>query len=357
MRVCTRYRSGFYFGLAGILTATLLALASRRCEPVYEGKTLTAWLYNSDPDFVWMINDFYGHIHNELWEAVLAGGYAARDSATNQAVCPVLSPIPNPAIVATRQIGTNAIPRLLELMAARPSVLERSRDAITPRLPGTFSRFLYTTWMIPTAERRHAAACDGFAALGTNAQAALPALSNLLQRPGADFELGCAIASIGPKGRAVLVNALTNSDSQARRVAAFCLGNDLEARTSALPVLLSLVETGLANYQVLGAIGRLGGEPEKVIPVLTRFLERTNALAAAGFEGENMAIMILGLHRDQAQSAIPVLLQRYEDADPTTRQVIRVVVKNIDPPNAQQLLGRAPTTKDDEDPWWNGPQS
>jgi len=304
-----------------------------------------------------MINDFYGHIHNEFWEAVLAGGYAARDSATNQAVRPVLSAIPNPSVVAVRQIGTNAIPRLLELMAARPSVVEWSRDALALRLPGILSRFLNRSRMIPTAERRHAAACDGFSALGTNAQAALPALSNLLRRPGADFELGCAIASIGPKGRAVLVNALTNSGSQARRVAAFCLGNDLEARTSALPVLLSLVERGLANYQVLGAIGRLGGEPEQVIPVLTRFLERTNALQAADFEGENMAIMILGLYRDKARSALLVLLQRYEDADPTTRQVIRVVVKNIDPPNAHQLLGRAPTTKDDEDPWWNGPQN
>jgi hypothetical protein len=357
MNSCARFRSVGYFGLVGILATPLIGFVLRGCEPVYQGKTLTAWLYNRDPDFVWMPNDFYGHIHNEFWEAVKAGGYAARDRTTNQPIHPERVPIPSPAVVATRQIGTNAIPRLLDLMAARPSVVERSRDALARRLPGTISRFLNITPMIPTAERRHAAACAGFSALGTNAEAALPALSHLLQRPGADFELGGAIASIGPKGRAVLVNALTNSDNQARSVAAFCLGNDLEARTSAVPVLLSLVERGQANYQVLGAIGRLGGEPERVIPALTRFLERTNALPAAGFEAENMAILILGLYRDRARSALPVLLQRYENANPTTRQVLRVVIKNIDPRNAHQLLGRAPTTKDDEDPWWSGPQN
>jgi hypothetical protein len=342
--------------LAGILTATLIGYAWRGREPAYQGKTLTEWLYPSDPDFVWMPNDIYGHIHNELWDAVLAGGYAARDRATDQPAKPNPNLRQDPATVATRQIGTNAIPRLLELMAARPGAVERSRDYLAPKLPGFLSFFLNTTRLIPTAERRHVAACIGFQALGTNAESALPALSNLLQRPGSDFELGCAIAGIGPKGRTVLVHALTNSDSQARRVAAFCLGIDPEASAAALPALVSLVERGQADYQVLGAIGRLDGDAGLVVPALTRSLERTNALPAAGFEAE-MAILILGLYRDQARSALPILLNRYDDADTTTRQVIRVVIKNIDPPNAQRLLGRAPTVEDDADPWWNGPQN
>jgi len=354
MTFCARNRTVACFVLAGILTCTLIRFAARSREPVYQGKTLTEWLYNNDPDFVWMPNDLYGHIHNELWESVVAGGYAARDSATNEPVHPDIAPVPDPAMVATRQIGTNAIPRLLELIASRPSVVERSRDLLTPKLPARFSRFLYTTQMIPTAERRHVGAFKGFHALGTNAETALPSLSNLLQRPGADFELGCAIASIGPKGREVLVNALTNSESDSRNVAAFCLGNDLGARTTAVPALVSLVERGQASYQVLGAIGRLGGEADLVVPALTRFLERTNAPSAAGFETENMAVMILGLYRGKAQSAVPVLLQLYEDTDKTTRQVIRVVIKNIDPQRAPQLLGRLPTANDDEDPWWNG---
>jgi len=345
------------FGLAGLLIATLIGYAWRRREPAYQGKTLTEWLYNSDPEFVWMPNDIYGHIHNELWDAVLAGGCAARDRATNQPARPSPTPRTDPATVATRQIGTNGIPLLLELMAARPGVVERTRDSLAPKLPGALSFFLNRTRLIPTAERRHVAACKGFQALGANAESALPALSYLLKRPGCDFELGCAIAGIGLKGRTVLVHALTNSDSQSRRVAAFCLGIDPEASAAALPVLVSLVERGQADYHVLGAIGRLGGDAGLVVPAVTRFLERTNALPAAGFETENMAIMILGLYRDQARSALPALLNRYYDTDTTTRQVIRVVVKNIDPPNAQRLLGRAPTVEDDADPWWNGPQN
>jgi hypothetical protein len=235
-------------------------------------------------------------------------------------------------------------------MAAEQGVIEQSRDSLNPKLPGRLSEFLYRTRMIPTAERRHYAALKGFGALGTNAEAALPTLGSLLQRPGADFELGCAIASIGSKGRTVLVNALTNSDTQSRNVAAFCLGIDPESRAQAVPALVSLVERGLASYHVLGAIGRLGGEAKLVIPALTRFLERAEVLSARSSESE-MTIMILGLYGEKARTAIPVLLKLYENADETTRQMIRVVVKNIDPRNAQQLLGRAPSAKDDGDPW------
>jgi hypothetical protein len=344
-------RTLFWLMLAGAVVAALgwFGLLSR--EPVYQGKTLTDWLYDKTVS-QFMPNDIYGHIHNELWEAVVAGGYAARKSESNSSY---LTNTPeDPAIAATRQIGTNAIPRVLDLSASRPGLLERGQDLIGPKLP-RLANFLYQKQMFQTAEGRRIAAWKGFCALGTNAESALPTLTKMLQRPDADFLLGCTIAVIGPKGRRVLLDALTNGDSGAIDVAAFCLGNDSGARASAVPALVRLIKRprGEASYQVLGAIGRLGGDPELVIPALTRFLEGTEP--AGGFITESMAMLVLGLYGEQSRSAVPVLLKHYEDPDTSTRQLIRVVLKHIDPEHVEQLLGRAPSPKDDEDPWWGGP--
>ena len=350
-----KYRTALYLRWVGLIALVIIWLVSPDREPRYQGKTLTAWLYNPDPDFVGMPNDVYGHIHNELWETLLAGGYAAREKQTNQFMFTGPGLEPDPGTVATLKIGTNAIPRLLKLMASRPGMGERFRAAVGPRLPSRVSLFLFRTPLIRTAERYRYAACKGFEALGTNAASALPALSELLKLPEADFELGLAISAVGVGGREVLVNALTNRDEQSRRVAAFCLGLDPGAQDSACPALLSLVDRDQANYQVLGALGRLGGSPHMVIPVLTRFLERRNELGVAGFETE-LAILILGLYGEKAEPAVPVLVSLYGPADKTTRQVIRVVINHIQPEDFQRLLGRPPGAKDNEDPWWGGAQ-
>jgi hypothetical protein len=182
---------------------------------------------------------------------------------------------------------------------------------------------------------------------------ALPALSRLLERPEADFELGFSIAATGPEGRQVLIKALGHQESSSRRVAAFCLGEDPTAAVEAIPPLVALVDHGQADYQVLGALGRLGGPAELVIPTLTLFLHRPEALATGKLESA-MAILILGLYGEEARSSIPVLLQLYPRADKTTRQAIRVVLKHIQPDQAEQPLKHPSRKEDDEDPWWNG---
>src|SRR5690348_10436198 len=69
--------------LAGGVVAALLAwFGLRNREPVYLGKTLTDWLYDKNV-FQFMANDVYGHIHNELWDAVVAGGHAASERKTH----------------------------------------------------------------------------------------------------------------------------------------------------------------------------------------------------------------------------------------------------------------------------------
>jgi hypothetical protein len=190
--------------LLAILTVSLAAILTRQPEPSYNGRTLTQWLYSTNPDVFFMPNDFYGHIHNELWEGVVAGGYAARLTQTNQPQLAYLRCKPPPVTEAVEHMGKDAVPRLVQLMNRTPGPGERLLNRVGPHLPSwLFNAFRQGTTILE-AERSQMAACDGFAILGTNAESALPALKDQLEGPRPDFELGCGIAFIGPRGRQVL---------------------------------------------------------------------------------------------------------------------------------------------------------
>jgi HEAT repeat protein len=301
-----------------------------------------------------MPNDFYGHIHNELWEEVVAGGYAARARQVGSHGTIPNSPV-EPAVVALRKMGTNAIPRLLELVSAQPDVVERWSAQLSQKLP-VLGPVIYRYGPIERAAALRIAGWRGFCALGTNAEPALPALERLLRSPARDLLLACAIGQIGPRGNEVLVAALDSPDSNTVESSAFALGWGLDPaeKISAVRGLVNVVERGRAGYHVMGALGRLGGSPELVVPALTRWLEQSSQQLKAGLELP-MAILILGLYGEQARSAVPVLVKLHEDPDKTIRQVTRVALKQIDPVHVAARLGRSPDSKDDADPWWGGP--
>jgi hypothetical protein len=331
---------------AAALLLAVLPVVLRNREPVYAGQTLTRWLAVDNPQFVWMPNDVYGHIHNELWDAVVAGGYSVQRQQTKLRYdSGTILPSPK-ALQAVRAMGPKALPCLINLMSSQPFWGEQFWNWRGPYLPNWGARL----FLSPRPGHCHYMALLGFSALGTNAQPALPALVKLLNQPSADFELGCAISAIGPEGRKALVNALTNSAGQTLHVAAFCLGEDPEARDAAVPALLSAIESGREDYQVFGALGRLQGDSSRVVPVLTRYLQRPDVAGTSGFNVE-MAILILGLYREKAEPALPVLVSLYAKADPTAGKVIRLAVENIRPDRFQELLGTPWTAADDQEPW------
>lgn len=127
--------------LAGvILVAFVFALLAWRFlyspEPVYNGKPLSAWAQQ------------YGSNH---W----GGANRAADKE---------------AEIAIRQIGTNAIPFLLDLIRVRDSALKRK---LRPLIPRTWPQRLQLGDALGEIRRTGA---HGLAALGTNAPAAVPAL-------------------------------------------------------------------------------------------------------------------------------------------------------------------------------------
>jgi hypothetical protein len=322
-------RRSVIFLVAGLLLVGAAAawLVLRPREPEYAGRTLNEWLYNEDPGFIWIPNDVYGHIHDEFQDQLESGNPWPPASGYRSWYIPEESPKGE----ALLHVGTNALPWLVGWMASKPRPLERFRDWVRTR----FAVPIFNPEGLSPAERRHVAAFEGFVALGPRAEPALPALSNLLQQPHPDLQLGWAIACIGPRGIAILTSALTNSDTGIRDTAALSLGLEGSAATSSVPTLLSLIDHGAASYHVLGALGRIGCDPALAAPVLTRNLERL--VHHQGDDGFSMTVLILGLCGDRARPAVPLLLQFHEQSDDWARKTIRAALNRIDPAEAAKL--------------------
>jgi hypothetical protein len=313
------------------LLGLLLVLGAWRfatpAEPTYQDRTLSQWLYPTEPDFAWIPNDLYGHIHDEFLEQL--GSRAPWPPV--QASRSLEPPGSNTPTAAVRAMGTNALPWLIAWMASRPRPVERLRGFVDRR----FALPRFRPGGLPPVERRHVAAFEGFVALGERAEPALPALSNLLYRPNPDLQLAWAIASLGPRGIAVLTNALTGGREDVRDLAALSLGLEGPAAGSAVPVLLTLIDRGEASYHVLGAVGRIGAEPREVAPPLMRHLERI--VAGDADDPCSMTILLLGLCGEAARPAVPHLLTLHQRAAPAERALIRQALLRIDPLAAVQL--------------------
>jgi hypothetical protein len=284
-------------------------ISKRPREPRYAGKTLTQWLLNTNADWVWIPNDVYGHIHDELWAKLVE----SMKSSNTVSVDPWRIRgdfVTNETAFAIRAMGTNAIPQLIRLMSSRPSHPTRLRRAIAERLPEKFGEFFYPYRFRDIAERQNVAAFDGFTILGTNAEPALPALSNLWFRGGEQLQLTWGIANIGPKGIALLTNVLDRQSPSRRSDTALALGLQYEAAKLAVPALLTCVERGNANYDVLGALGRIGCNDPRLVPALMRLLEAKGAQANPNVD-TGMAFLLLGLQREKARVAAPLVIAEY----------------------------------------------
>jgi len=330
----------------------LFLVSERPGEPGYAGKTLTQWLLNTNADWVWIPNDVYGHIHDELWFKLVESMKTSNtvSIATWRERGEFLT---NDVASAVRAMGTNGIPQLIRLMSSRPSRWSTLRGTIAERLPEPLGELLYPYHSRDVAERQNVAAFDGFTILGTNAEPALPALSNLLFQGRERLQLTWAIANIGPKGIALLTNALDRQAPSRRDDAALALGLQYEEAKSAVPALLFCVERGNAGYDVLGALGRIGCDDPRLVPALMRLLEAKGAEANPKV-ATGMAFLLLGLQREKARVAAPLVIANYRllegDANAVAgRRFFRRILKATAPDLETQL---PPCPPDEESETW-----
>jgi len=287
-----RSRLVIHFFLFLVAGACCLVFATRTNIPKYDGKKYSEWLSPYEAaNYQWNTGRGKSEQYWESRNALLA-------------------------------IGTNALPWLLqELAYQRPAWKEK----LETRLGGLrypFYQWANWSWehlVNRNSQHRWLVACDGLAALGTNASPVVPELGKLLTRSQSREMRDRAIyalRAIGEPGFLCLAAALTNATQLDRGAIAWRLGDThgFNLGGSASAVASALVrclddEDGEVAYRAMEALDKLRGEPNQVIPMLTErlhdprpYFRRTPAIALGGY-------------REKARFAISALLDGMKDPD------------------------------------------
>lgn len=256
-----------------ILLATVVAwLFLRFVEPVHNGRPLTFWAQQ------------YG-----------SNNWSGRKELAREAE------------FAIQQIGTNAIPFLLDLMQARDSDLKKR---LRQQVPKKWHDPLHLNDNSGKVRRMGA---HGLAALGTNAPAAVPELIKLAtHHPDEDgrYIAVFALRTLGPAAEDAIpfyIQCLTNKDATIRNEAAVGLALIPHRRETTLPPLLKYLESieTPAGWELSHAIGLLGQQ-----------------------FGTN------------AKPAVPRLLSLLNDSNPNVREAVTNSLLWIDPEAAEKAQVR-----------------
>jgi HEAT repeat protein len=263
----------------------VIALFTSSCssqgqEPSYQGKPLSRWADDMTLD------------HSK----------AVRDQAQE----------------AIRQIGTNAIPFLLEELRA-------------------LAEINLTNYNTPEWQDRRYRIHTAFAALGPIAEPAIPSLTDLMN--GSSSATACAayaLAEIGPKGVIPLVKTLTNGSLEIRIGIAQIISEAGTNAEIAVPALIQCTtyqspeQEKAAALRVFStsALGVVGiNSPASVVPALIRCLQDED------YRIRYEAARALGKFGKPAQSAVPALQQIAKD-DPNLKfrayatNVLQIIITN-----------------------------
>lgn len=247
-----------------IILLSLLGLASfSRREPAYHGKSLSKWAQQ------------YGSNH---W----SGANPAADKE---------------AEFALQQIGTNAIPFLLERMRASDSGMKKTLRRIVPR------RWHNELSLRDSSGKVRSTGAHGLAALGTNASAAVPALIEL---------------------------AKNHPDDGGRYIAVFALRTLGPAAEPAVPFLIQCLTNKIEIIRDDAALGLgcIQRQAETAVPALIEYLQFAKTSPNA-FEFRD-AIKSLAMFGAEAHAAVPVLLSLLDDPSPSVRECVTNFLPEID---------------------------
>lgn len=200
-----RRRIWIWVGSGLIATAVLMtAFYGANREPIYQGRPLSEWITEYEKSLPATTGD-------------------------------------QPAADAVRQIGTNAIPVLMEwINYNRPKVVIMAENFLgaTARRLGLPPRYYLRSFNRDQWTWR---AIEAFALLGTNAAPAIPALTTLAADPAHSDAAASAVGALnemGPRGTAALLSLLTNAASPHRRVIIAALSRNASAAPETIPALL-----------------------------------------------------------------------------------------------------------------------
>ncbi len=292
--------------VAGISIAALVFAAGRLLwpapEPVYQGKSLSYWLH--DTDVTW-------------------GGYWR-----------LLRP---EAKSAVRAIGTNAIPTLLKLVSARDAPLTGKINSFLMHVPWVSFRF-------ETVSRKRMDASNGFLVLGPLGKDAVPGLLRMYTRTPHDQEQRQTIVAIFGNMRSAaedsvpyLVHDLANEpDNNLRASIAYSLGTISTRTEIVIPALIAALSDSAFHVRerAVDALGELHAQPESVIPALVAMLRNDNA------DLTYQVTVALGEFGPMARAALPIVKRMVFEGElqvSSTRQylVAKSALAKIEPSNSE----------------------
>lgn len=226
-------------------------------EPVYGGKRLSAWLYDA----------------------------SALNRRFSQMAC-------DRAQIAIRQIGTNALPELVQIATAKDSAFNKS---VLNRPFGEASLNLLQRLHMRDAKDRRGMALAGFAALGATA---VPALRDLLKQ----------------------------DDAEVQRLAFICLETIGPPAQEAVPDVIAFIShtNSFLSFSAKEALGKICSQPQLSVPALTANLATHDPSVRA-------TLMALGKFGADAKEAIPAILPLLSDNDRIIRIDATNTLKTIDP--------------------------
>ena len=172
-----------------IIFLSLLAVSSVQAgEPVYNGKPLSEWLLELK------LKNTAHH-----WEEIEAQTQQPED--------------------AIRQIGTKAIPTLLNILGAT----EGNKSWVLWKLKSREFRKMFRD-RDTNIDDLTDVAVDGFGILGTNAASAVPQITKMFHNVETCSAAAQALANLGPESIAALTNGLSDEDAGIRGMSIWAIG-------------------------------------------------------------------------------------------------------------------------------------
>lgn len=213
---------------------------------------------------------------------------------------------------AFRQMGTNVLPALLEIL--------RSWET------GARQRQIASANQQNMVRQEHA--LNAVEALGP---AAIPVLTQLLTSENG-LAAARALSHAGPEALAPLSQALTNQSAKVRQTVELGLDSMGDKGKAFVPSLIQNLkdQDALVRGHAAMALGRLGQEPATAVPALAGSLQDPNA------DVRLSAAQALGHFGAQAAPAIPALLSAAKAQDNRVYRAIFNSLKQIDPEAAKR---------------------
>ena len=234
------------------------------------------------------------------------------------------------AKAAIRQMGTNAVPALVQILQSKDPRLKLLLMKLAAKQ--SVVRFHFRT-----AEERHLMAIKGCRALGPLAQPAIPALIGFLNHAGTANEAAYSLVVID-EGIFPLTRAVTNEiyDVNVRSAVVARLASGQYDEKTVVTVLLRALQdkNPEISSQAARSLGALNKEPDLAVPALIESLRTTNALV------RRESAAALGRFGSAAAVAVPLLLRNSKDQDRDVRREAIDALKKIAPSATAKAGGR-----------------